>query len=103
MPRRNGRRVYDASILERLALIQLSQQAGFTIAEIRTLLHGFSPRTPASRRWRVLAERKLEEVREQAARARSMERVLKRLLDCECPTLEDCGRALARNRAGGSG
>ena len=30
--RRGGRRVYDESICERLALIQLARRAGFTIA-----------------------------------------------------------------------
>jgi MerR family redox-sensitive transcriptional activator SoxR len=95
-PRRNGRRVYDGSALQRLALVRLAQEAGFTIAEIRRLLNGFSPDTPASARWRALAQRKLVEVREQARRARAMERVLERLLDCECPTLDDCGRSLLR-------
>ena len=92
--RRGGRRVYDASTLEWLALIRLAQGAGFTIAEIRTLIHGFSRKTPPSKRWRSLATRKLEEIREQVRRARMMEQALERLLDCECPTLRDCGRAL---------
>lgn len=98
-PRRwNGRRVYDASVLPRLALVRLSQAAGFSISEIRTLLHGFSKKTPPSRRWQQLAERKRAEIREQISRAREMERVLDKLLGCECPTLEDCGSAV--NRAG---
>ena len=95
-PRRNGRRRYDGAALQRLALVRLAQQAGFSIAEIRRLLNGFSPDTPPSARWRALAQRKLEEVRAQARRARAMERVLTRLLDCECPTLDECGRSLQR-------
>lgn len=94
-PRWNGRRRYDDSVLPRLALVRLAQQAGFSIAEIRTLLHGFSRRTPPSQRWQTLAERKRAEIREQVRRARAMERVLDRLLACECPTLDDCGRAVS--------
>ena len=95
-PRRGGRRVYDGSALDWLGLIRLAQEAGFSIAEIRTLIHGFSSRTPPSKRWRSLATRKLDELREQIARARAMERVLTRLLDCECPTLRECGAGLRR-------
>lgn len=96
--RRSGRRVYDEAVLSRLALIELAQAAGFSIAEIRTLLHGFRTGTPPSRRWRALAERKREEIRAQVARARRMERVLDRLLACACPTLDDCGGDVVRRR-----
>jgi len=96
--RRSGRRVYDEAVLSRLALIELAQAAGFSIAEIRTLLHGFRASTPPSRRWRALARRKREEIRAQVARARRMERVLDRLLACECPTLDDCGGDVVRRR-----
>src|SRR5690349_11986056 len=50
-PRANGRRQYDAGVLPRLALIAAAQGMGFTIAEIRTLFHGFEPEMPASHRW----------------------------------------------------
>ncbi len=88
--RRNGRRRYDDSVFARLALIHLAQQAGFTIGEIKTLLHGFSRATPASARWRALTGRKLEEIEERIRQARRMKRVLERLAECECPTFEDC-------------
>lgn len=88
--RANGRRRYDDSIFGRLALIELAQQAGFTIGEIKTLLHGFSRKTPASARWRALTGRKLEEVEERIRQARRRKRVLLRLAECECPTFEDC-------------
>ena len=93
--RLNGRRVYDRSVLEWLALIRLAQGAGFTISEVRTLMHGFGRQTPPSTRWNTLASRKLEEIREQIRQAKHMERVLKRLLACHCPTLQDCGSAVS--------
>jgi len=52
--RENGRRQYDEEVLRevlgRLAIVRVAQQAGFTIAEIRTLLDGFSEDTPPSER-----------------------------------------------------
>lgn len=93
-PRVNGGRRYDAAVLERLAVIRVAQEAGCTIAEIRTLLHGFAPDTPPPARWQELATRKLPEVDALIARAQGMKRILEAGLRCECPTLEECARAL---------
>jgi MerR family redox-sensitive transcriptional activator SoxR len=84
-----GQRRYDGRALR--AVIRLAQVAGFTVAEIRTLLHGFAVGTPPSARWRALARRKCREIDEIIARARRMRRVLDTLLGCKCPSLEDCG------------
>jgi MerR family redox-sensitive transcriptional activator SoxR len=90
----NGRRRYDGEVLrevlDRLAVVRLAQQAGFTISEIRTLLNGFSENTPPSERWRLLAEEKLPEVDALIERALSMKDLLERGLRCECLRLEDC-------------
>ena len=92
--RENGRRRYDGGVLDevldRLAVVGVAQQAGFTIAEIRTLLDGFSEDTPPSERWRVLAGEKLSEVEALIGRAMGMKRLLERGLGCECLKLEDC-------------
>src|SRR3954453_22330632 len=58
----NGRRRYDADVLQRLAVIGWAQRMGFTIAEIGTFLHGFSADTPAWARWQALATGKLPEI-----------------------------------------
>jgi len=85
-----GKRRYDQSALTRLAIIDLAQRAGFTLAETRALLDGFSPTTPPSERWRALAERKLPEVQALIRRANEMKRLLKLGLECDCLTLEEC-------------
>ena len=90
----NGRRRYGSEVLSRLALIAAAQQMGFTVAEIQTLLHGFSPDTPASARWRVLAAQKLPEVEALIARAQGMKHLLEEALECGCLTLDACARAL---------
>ena len=90
-PRRvNGRRRYESEVLELLAVVRIAQQAGFTMSEIRTLLHGFSADTPPSARWRMLAREKLPEVEALIERALGMKRLLERGLRYDCLRLEDC-------------
>ena len=90
-PRRiNRRRCYDAEILQRLALVQLAQQAGFTIAEIQTLFYGFAPDTPPAARWQTLARQKMTELDALIERAQHMKQVLETGLQCGCLKLEDC-------------
>lgn len=90
--RAHGRRVYDTSVFESLALIRLAQDAGFTVSEVRQLLSGFDRATPASARWRSLAQRKLDEVNARIERAERMRELLERLLRCRCETLGECVR-----------
>ena len=90
-PRRvSGRRRYEGEVLELLAVVRIAQHAGFTMSEIRTLLHGFSADTPPSARWRTLAREKLPEVEALIERALGMKRLLERGLRCDCLRLEDC-------------
>lgn len=96
--RRHGRRVYDATVLDRLALIELAKRAGFTVAEIRKLLAGFARRTPPGDRWRALTRAKLAELEERIAEAERMKRVLRTVMRCRCPTLADCSRAARASR-----
>ena len=96
--RRGNWRVYDDSILDRLALLELAKSAGFTMAEIKQLLAGFARKTPPSGRWRSLTRAKLAELDARIAEAERMKAVLRTLTRCACPTLEDCGRAMRRAR-----
>ena len=93
-PRTGGRRRYDASVLEWLSLIALAREAGFTIAEIRQLVVGFTPGTRPAARWRELATRKLAEIDAMVARAERMRAVLHVAIDCGCFRLEDCAALL---------
>ena len=93
-PRVGDRRRYDSRVLRQLAVIGVAQQAGFTIAEIKTLLHGFDAETSAAARWRALAERKLPEIDALIARAHEMKRLIEASLHCGCLTLEECALSL---------
>jgi len=90
----NGRRRYDDSIYPKLTLIRLAQQAGFSIAEIQTLLHDFPADAPPSDRWQVMAQQKLDELDERLRIIESMKAILKQTLDCQCATLEECGTGI---------
>ena len=90
-PRRvSGRRRYDPNTVQQLTVLQLARQAGFTIAEIQTLFHGFAPDTPPAERWQSLAEQKLGELDQLIEHAQQMRRVLQAGLSCGCLRLEDC-------------
>lgn len=91
--RRSGQRIYDASILDRLSLIELAKAAGFSIADIRQLFQAVSRKTPPGPRWRALAARKAEELEETITRAQRMKQVLAMVMKCECPTFQDCAQA----------
>ncbi len=86
----SGSRRYDPDALRQLRAIQMAQDAGFTLSEIKTLLHGFDEGTPASARWRELAQRKLVEVEQLIAKAQGMKRLLEAGLSCDCLTPDEC-------------
>jgi len=78
-------------VLQRLAVIQLAQEAGITIAEIKRLFYDFEAGLPASARWQALAKHKLAEVDALIARAQRMKRLLEEcLLRCQCLSLDEC-------------
>ncbi len=86
----SGRRQYDSSILKKLRVIQLAQQAGLTLAEIQMLLHGFPVDMPPSERWRRLSAAKLIELDDKLTRLQAMRSMVEKTLNCQCPTLDDC-------------
>jgi MerR family transcriptional regulator, redox-sensitive transcriptional activator SoxR len=88
--RLNGRRRYDETVLQKLGVIHMARQAGFTIAEIHLLLHDFPNDTPPSQRWEKLATKKIDEINAMISRAEAMRHLLEQTLQCHCATLEDC-------------
>ena len=86
----NRRRVYEADTIRRIQVLKFAQQAGFTLEEIKTLLHGFRSETPLSARWQALAQAKLRELDVLAKRIRRMRRALDLGLKCGCIRIEDC-------------
>ena len=93
-----GKRRYDEGVLRSLALIGGAKRAGFTLSEIRTLLHGFPAATEATERWQVLASEKLVEVEEAIAELQETRELLKEALRCECASLDECARLLYQSQ-----
>jgi MerR family redox-sensitive transcriptional activator SoxR len=86
----NKHRRLDPSVLHWLNLIQFARQAGFTLAEIELLLHGFEADTPPSQRWEELARRKLPELDTLIEQAQRMKQMIEATLACECASLAEC-------------
>lgn len=86
----NTKRRYDTSILQKLNVIHMAQQAGFTITEIQTLLHDFPIDTTPSARWQALAGKKIAEIEARMQQMEAMKVLLVQTLQCHCATLEDC-------------
>lgn len=89
-----GRRHYDPSVLQRLAVIALFQEVGFTISEISELISHEERR----KRWRTLAEGKLQEIDSHLERVGAARELLMAALDCGCSGLESCD--LVKERRG---
>jgi MerR family redox-sensitive transcriptional activator SoxR len=96
--RRGGQRVFGKDALDQLRVVQLARDAGFRVGEIRQLVTEFG-----RDRWRRLAERKLDELRQAADRLAAMTDLLGKLLRCRCPDIEFCGRQIARHDRRGKG
>ncbi len=85
----SGQRVYDRSILRRLALIDVSQRAGLSLDEIGELLHAGS--APVSEQLQELAAKKLPEVEGLIRRAEAMRDWLQAAEGCDCEAIDECG------------
>jgi len=85
--RAGGRRRYAISSTERVALIQLCQDAGFTLREIRALVTAWSRR---NRLWAPLAKAKLRELDRRIAQAERAKTLVQHALACPHRNLVTC-------------
>src|SRR5262245_30293994 len=60
--RRGGQRIYDACVLDRLALIELAKGAGFSLRETRDLIAAVAEHRSAAASWQAMARAKLAEL-----------------------------------------
>jgi DNA-binding transcriptional MerR regulator len=87
-----GRRQYDPSILERLAVIERAKACGFSLSETRQLFYGFREGASPPERWQTLAREKIAELDELARKIAAMKELLQR--SCACKDLAECGRRI---------
>lgn len=92
--RKNGRRYYDADILQRLELIRLARQAGFRIGELQVLFTA-SADGPVSRRWQTLVSAKVAEMDKLIEQAQATKKWLVEAPLCQCVQVDDCAAILS--------
>lgn len=94
--RAGGRRHYGAASAERVALIQLCRDAGFTLREIRALVTAGSRKT---RSWTRLVEAKLRELEARVAQAERAKALVEHALACPHRNLLSCSNFRAAIKA----
>jgi DNA-binding transcriptional MerR regulator len=85
--RAGGRRKYASSAAERVALIRLCQDAGFTLAEIARLLRVNTGRKAV---WARFAQEKVDELEHRISEAQQAKALLEHALSCPAPNLFTC-------------
>jgi MerR family redox-sensitive transcriptional activator SoxR len=88
--RESGQRRYTDATIRRLGAIGVAKRAGFSLAEVRSLLDSVDGGAPAHVQLRVLAERKLPDVEALARQAQEMRGWLSLATACDCETLDAC-------------
>jgi len=81
------RRHYPPSSAERVALIRLYQDAGFTLAEIRQLL---AAKRQGRAAWHRVAERKVADLDARIADTQRAKQLIEHALECPHPDLFSC-------------
>ena len=94
----SGRRYFDDRALFALRFIQLAQAAGFTIAEMKSLLESYAKDPSPVGLWKPFAEMKQVTIRQQIETLQQMDRVLTELVNCRCSTLAECVRLADSDR-----
>jgi MerR family transcriptional regulator, redox-sensitive transcriptional activator SoxR len=84
----SGQRRYDASVLRRLAVIDVAQRAGLSLDEIGELVRAGNE--PLSGQLQGIAERKLPEIDALIDRAQRVRAWLQTATGCGCQTIDEC-------------
>ena len=88
--RQSGQRRYTDETVQRLEVLGVAQEAGFSLDEVRTLFDSADRGEPAHRELASLAVRKLPEVDALIERAQRVRAWLETASACSCETLDDC-------------
>ena len=76
--------------MQRLGIIDVAKQAGFTLGEVGVLLNSIDQGAPAHEQLQALAARKLPEVEALIERAEAMRAWLTTASNCGCDSLQSC-------------
>lgn len=93
--RMGGQRRYPDEAVYRVLLICFASQMGFSLGEIELFLSGLRENAPVGRRWKMLAQKKIEEVEQTMERSVRLKSLLEHLLRCQCASLRVCVERLS--------
>lgn len=105
-PERNagGQRRFAASDIRRLSFIMITQQLGFSLEDIKTMLAGLPDnRTPTAKDWAKISVKLQERIDEQIAQLGVMRERLGGCIGCGCLSLDACALYNREDRAGMKG
>ena len=88
----HGQRRYATDAVNLIAVVKLAQRCGFSLEEIRRLIHGFKPGTSASERWRTAIREQRAILQGEIKEFNARLRLLDQGEQCQCMSLSDCGR-----------
>src|SRR5215210_1358439 len=88
--RLHGQRRYEPEVLGKLAFVDVAQNAGFKLEEIKQLMQAVDGANGMADQVRALSRRKLAEVEEMLGRAKAMKGWLEVANTCDCETPSDC-------------
>lgn len=89
-PRVSGNRIFDKKALDSLRFIQLAQNAGFSLEEMKALLDSAAHASPSSRQWREIVKKRRQELQSKMDQIKQMDYILSQLTSCKCATLNEC-------------
>jgi MerR family redox-sensitive transcriptional activator SoxR len=90
-----GQRRYPDEAVYRVLLLCFASDMGFTLGEIKLFLSGLRENAPVGRRWKMLAQHKIEEVERTIERSLRLKSLLEHLLRCRCASLRVCVERLS--------
>ena len=89
--RNNGYKDYPEQTLQQLQLIQVAKNLGFTLAEIRQIIHLANESEIPAEQFQEILQDKLNTVREKIEQLRQMQTMLENLMEREpCPFKKGC-------------
>jgi MerR family transcriptional regulator, redox-sensitive transcriptional activator SoxR len=91
----SGQRRFTEETVQRLGIIDIAKQAGFSLEEVGVLLVSIDDGAPAHEQLQALAARKLPEVDALIERAQAMRDWLTTASACGCDSLESCALFVA--------
>lgn len=80
----SGYRLFHPEVIDRFNFIKRSRNLGFTLKEIKELLHMSGDKQSTAGEFKHLAENKIEQINEKIANLEAMRNALKELTSC-CP------------------